>query len=463
MSKSNTCASSLLKRGIIALIVIIMLVGTVACNKKGPMQSGIISDDYVMDISGDVLMTVENTSDSSASMSAPKSFARAFEKKYPGVKVTVEEASRNTYATRISTGEIGDIFWCDENMSNNYKKNHNALLMLDYYLEKLDIDVSNVYNGALQDGMIDGRLYMVPKELTQHTLIYNKDALTQAGISIPSGGEAMTWDTFKNTCRQLTLTENGEIVQIGASLRLWWSPVWLAFASGWGGEWCDTVNKTVSFISDEKVMQGFEEMFAAVSEGWLMIQDLEYTDGTTNFQSIPNQNRVFRDFATIAWITSMGNEYDMNNIAWDSCPFPAFPVHSDCAGATGFVVYNRTRNVDAAAALALFLLTEEGQRAYHGVEGGGVPHLKSLADETFWRMPDSDWYDKNYDAFVSNPDAAIPALVIVQAPFEIADILSDTNMSNHFLDIVQGTKSLEDVFTELETRCNETWKTLNEF
>ena len=57
-------------------------------------------------------------------------------RKYPEVKVTVDEAHRNTYATRISTGEIGDVFWVDENDANNYKKNHNALLMLDYYMDK---------------------------------------------------------------------------------------------------------------------------------------------------------------------------------------------------------------------------------------------------------------------------------------------------------------------------------------
>lgn len=34
--------------------------------------------------------------------------------------------------------------------------------------------------------MIDGRLYMVPRNLGQQVLIYNKDALTQANIEIPS-------------------------------------------------------------------------------------------------------------------------------------------------------------------------------------------------------------------------------------------------------------------------------------
>ena len=158
MTRNNVCFSSLLKKGIVFFIVLVVFAGTIACNKLGPVQSGIIEEDHELDISGEIVLTVENESGSSSEMSAPKSYAKTFEKKYPGVRVIVEVASRNTYATRISTGEIGDLFWCDIDMAHNFKKNHNALLMLDYYLEKLEIDISNVYNGALQSGMIDGRL-----------------------------------------------------------------------------------------------------------------------------------------------------------------------------------------------------------------------------------------------------------------------------------------------------------------
>ena len=448
---------NLLKKGAILLIVLILIIGTVACNVKEPAKSGVLEPDYQVDISGEVVFTVDVSSATEAA--APKAFAKAFEKKYPGVKVTVDQSSRGTYATRISTGEIGDVFWCDEADANNYKRNHNALLMLDYYLEKLDIDVSNVYNGAYQSGVIDGRLYMVPRNMGQMVLLYNQDAVIQAGLSLPSGTEAMSWEDFKTICRQLTLSENGETVQVGASFRIWWTCVWQAFAEGWGGKWCDAVNKQVTFVSDEKVMQGLTEMFDAITEGWMVMEDVN----GGSILGIPNQNRIFRTFADMQWVTSWGNEYDNKDIAWDLCPFPAFPSHKVCAGATGYVVYNRTTNPDAAAALALFFLTEEGQTAYHSTTGGNVPLLKSLAEETFWQLPDSDWSDKSFGAFVSHPDATIPAVVIVRAPYEISEILSNTNMDKYFNEIINGTRSVEDVFTELERTCNETWSTLTEF
>ena len=125
--------------------------------------------------------------------------------------------------------------------------------------------------------MIDGRLYMVPRNLGQQVLIYNKDALTQANIEIPSGGTAMTWDEFKDICRRVTLSENDTYTQVGAGFKLWWSPVWQAFAEGWGGQWVNTIEKRVTFVSDPNVMAGINEMFDACNEGWMKDDVIQYT------------------------------------------------------------------------------------------------------------------------------------------------------------------------------------------
>lgn len=464
MLKSNMQAKKLAKRIFILLIVSVLLLGVVACNKKGPLRSGILDENHNLTIEGEVMFTISNESGTESEAAAPRALAQAFMNKYKDVKVTIDEANRTTYATRISTGEIGDVFWCDENDANNYKKNHSALMMLDYYMDSLKIDRQNIYTGALAGGMIDGRLYMVPRNLGQQVLVYNKDALRQANIEIPTGETAMTWDEFKDICRRLTLEENDTYTQVGAGFKLWWSPVWQAFAEGWGGEWCNTVEKKVSFVSDKNVMAGLNEMFEACNEGWMKDDVIAYTGANASrYSKITDLDYVFRTFGDMQWITRYGNAYDTANIDWDFCSFPAFPTHKVGTGATGYVVYNRTRNVDTAAALALFFLTEDGQRAYHSASGGNVPLLKSLAKDTFWRMPNTKWSDKNFDAFISYPDASTPAFVITRAPSEIAEILSDSNMITNFGQIINGQKSVEDVFASLETKCNETWQKLNDF
>ena len=149
MLKSNMQAKKLAKRIFILLIVSVLLLGVVACNKKGPLRSGILDENHNLTIEGEVMFTISNESGTESEAAAPRALAQAFMNKYKDVKVTIDEANRTTYATRISTGEIGDVFWCDENDANNYKKNHSALMMLDYYMDSLKIDRQNIYTGAL--------------------------------------------------------------------------------------------------------------------------------------------------------------------------------------------------------------------------------------------------------------------------------------------------------------------------
>lgn len=464
MFKCKKQANKLAKSGLVIFIAAVLLLGLVACNRKGPLQSGILEEDKELNIDGNITFTISNESGDKSEAAAPRAFANAFMLKYKNVKVTVEEANRSTYATRISSGEIGDVFWCDENDANNYKKNHNALMMLDYYMDKLGIDRNNIYSGALRGGMIDGRLYLVPRNLGQQTLIYNKDAVKSANIQMPEGGEALSWDQFKDYCKRLTLEENGKYTQVGASFLTWWSPVWQAFAEGWGGEWVNTAQKKVSFTSSESVMKGINEMFEGCFDGWMNIGGVSYSGALQErYQGLTNLDYVFRTFGDMQWITAQGLAYDSKGVDWDFCSFPAFPTHKVGTGATGYVVYNRSRNIDTAAALALFFLTEDGQRAYHGTTGGNVPLLKTLANDSFWRFQGTVWADKNFDAFVSYPDASTPATVITRAPSEIAEILSDEKMMSLFGTIVNGKKSVTDAFSELETRCNEIWSTLNDF
>ena len=461
MSKLKTHTIKFVKRSAILLLISVLLLSAFSCSRLGPVQHGMIEKEDPISIEGEIMFTISNESGTRSEAAAPNAFAKAFMMKYKNVKVTVDEANRTTYATRISSGEIGDVFWCDANDAHNYKKNHNALMMLDYYKERLGIDIQNVFSGALTSGMIDGRLYMVPRNIGQQILIYNKDALKQANIEIPSGGDAFSWDEFKDICKRLTLEENGQYTQVGASFKIWWAPVWQAFAEGYGGQWIDTVNKKVSFVSDENVMKGINEIVEACNEGWMKGDVITYTgQKAQSYAKLSDLDYVFRTFGDLQWITAYGNSYDNANIDWDFCSFPAFPTHKVGAGATGYVVYNRTRNVDTAATFALFFLTEEGQRAYHSATGGNVPLLKSLANEDFWRFQGSPWSEKNFDAFVSYPEANIPASVIVRAPSEIAEILSNDNFRTGFANIINGNKDAQTVFGELETKCNETWAKL---
>ncbi len=460
---------SLIVKATVLLVLSVMTVCSFSCAKP-PIQDGTVDQTKTVEdlsIRGKILFTVNNESGTEAESMAPKGVVSAFERKFPNANVVYEEANRSSYPNRISAGDIGDVFWCDSNDTSTYHNVHNALMPLDSYLKPMNIDLGNIYSGALDAGKIDGRLYMVPRKIGESVLVYNVDMIKAAGIDFDNT-IAYEWEEFKEICRQLTLEENGLIIQCGASMKIAWAPIWQMFMRGYGGKWIDNIEHRVSITDNAEVMRGIEEMINGVLEGWLYPEDvMSSITGSVKdkFQKIPDgegnvSKACFKTFNNMTWLTRYGKNYDSLDIDWDFCPFPAFPTHNISTDATGYVVYNRTQNPDTAAAFALFFLTEDGQYAYHSQSGSSVPLLKQFAEDTFWYAPGTEWQDKNYKVFVSYTDCTQPCFVSTQAPLEIAEVFSDASMKSTIANILSGKIDIESAFNTLQTKANEKWLTL---
>ena len=454
---------------IVCIALAVILTAAVFGCHKTTIKTGDVDQDYTVDdlkIKGKILFTVDNSAAPEDMMTSVRAVAASFMSDYPSTQVVVEGASRTTFPNRISSGDIGDVFWCDENDTNNYHYNHNALMPLDAYFKPLNINMGDVYTGALDCGRYDGRLYMVPRNIGLSCLMYNVDMLEAAGIRFDNT-VATDWESFKNICRQLTVvTDDGKAEQMGLSIRLWWDVIWQMFFRAFGGEWVDSINHRITITDSTEVMRGIQEMYDGVMEGWLYPMEQTISGETGDYlSSIPggdsNFSRVAFQYCTsFSYLDSYGKTYDSINISWDFCPFPAFENHTVSAGATGYVVYNRTDNPDTAAAFALYFLTENGQRAYHGQLGGDVPLLKFLAEDDFWKAKSGEWLDKNYDVFVSYTDNTRPATAVVQCPYDVADILSNTKMQTLWNNILSGKVDLQTGFGQLQQQANEKWQQL---
>jgi ABC-type glycerol-3-phosphate transport system substrate-binding protein len=464
----KTHRSGLLLKIVMLTLVLVITAGLIGC-KRRVVQTGYVEQDKTVEdlnIRGVITFTVNNESGTESESLAPKGVVNAFMAAFPNARVIYEEANRSSYPTRISAGDIGDVFWCDSNDTVNYHTNHNALMPLDSYIKPMNIDLGDVYTGAIDAGRIDGRLYMVPRKIGESVLIYNNDIIEAAGVDFDNT-IAYQWEDFKALCKQLTVEENGQVLQCGASMKLGWAPIWQMFFRGYGGKWIDNVEHKVTITDSNEVMQGVNELINAVQEGWLFPEDMlgsisgavkdkfaKIPDGDSNVSYV-----CFKTFNNMTWLTRLGNAYDRMKINWDFCPFPAFPNHNISTDATGYVVYNRTDNPDTAAAFALFFLTEAGQRGYHSQTGSSVPLLKSLSEETFWYGPGTVWTDKNYKVFVTYTDRTQPCFVSTQAPMEISDIFMN-NMSGALARILSGSVDAQTALEKLQTQANEKWLTL---
>ena len=436
------------------LILAIAMACTVlfACgnNPGGPT----IPPDSDISVEGNVKFTtaVAKLSDQKAA----DAFIAAFTEKYPKASVTKDYNPGNIPA-RIASGEIGDVFGFSEVECYNYAITQKSLMSLNQYIDPLGIDTSSVYSGVLALGQVEGELYMVPKDYNHVVFIYNKTALKEAGLADPQDG--WTWDEFKDYATKLTLTDPNDAsvyTQVGGNLNYLWDPVYVPFFEGWGGKWVDTENKVISLTTDE-VRKGIDELLNLAKTGAIK-PELGNTEGfPTDAEKYVFRSMVYPN------ITSMGSAYDTLNLDWDFVSFPAFPTHKVGTGCSGFGVYKYTSNPNTAAALALFFFTAEGQRAYNGNEGGSVPLVKELSDEGFWRYNDltntgADWSGKNYDAFVSFPEADTVGRVNCKMPAKVAAIVTGgwESVVKDFFD----TGSYMDSLTQLEKSANDTWQRL---
>jgi len=470
----KTNAKSLIKMALALAVAIIMTMVFFGC-KDYVANDGELPPDYKPEPTGKIKLQYYIATSESDKRSV-NDWVAAFQKQYPNVTVQADlsQVGKEVIAAQIASKSVGDVFFLWETDVYNYASVHKALMPLDYYVEALNIDLGDVFSAIKDMGTVEGKLYMVMRDYNHIVLRYNRDLIKAAQLVDPIELEAegaWDWDTFRSYCVQLTTQdESADVQTVGCSLRLGYAPIYIPFLEGWGGSWYDKEDKKVTFISDERVIEGVKTMVSFVQDD----DCCRYNPaGGKSIKKTPDQND-FADYNTESQIVfndtefpsfaAAGKSYESKGIDWDIVSMPAFPIHKVGTCATGFAVFNGTKNPDAAAALCLSLYTEEGQRAYNGQGGESVPNLKSLADANFWRVPFADKSidpaeGKNYNAFISFPEADTYGQVECVVPPEIASIIKDY-MANIVPYAVNGSRSVEDTLLRLEIEANEKWSIL---
>ena len=185
-----------IKKVMLLVIAVIVSVSCFSCKQKRPIQYGVVEEGEEVQVKGTVTISAYNSAGEEGKTSI-RALAQAFENKYPGTKVRVDISitDQSSTATRISSGDIGDVFFFWEEDTYKYAITHNALMNLTQYLAPLDIDIGNIYSGTMDLGRVNGYIYMVARDHTHLALIYNRDALKEVGLPDPPKG--WTWDDFK--------------------------------------------------------------------------------------------------------------------------------------------------------------------------------------------------------------------------------------------------------------------------
>ena len=403
-----------------------------------------------------------------ASEVALDNWIEVYNKKYPDVTVKKDIIEWAQFPLQIAAGTIGDVYYSADLDVYKYVVKSKAGVSLDAYIDVLDIDIQNIFTGIYELGCVNGRLYMVPSDITQTTVCVNKTALSQAGLSMPDN--SWTWEDFVGYCKKLTVMEDdGTLSRTGTFIHTGNEFVLLPyFLSGWGGNWCDTVNKKINLVSDENVLKGFEQLINLIRDGYcatngltgelgakygnLVVQSAGNLTNTAGYGFIFNllwQSRV----QLMEWYQAMGLDADFVTV-------PKTPVRNVPGEGFGYIVYSKTKNPDAAATFALTLLTDEGQNAFNNIIGGGIPCTKHQIEKGDWKIPYPE-SEFNYDAFIAYPDAFAPNWTSCYVPPEIEEVIETylwVCVPNHFNNVMD----YKDALRLCEQACNERWSEIFE-
>lgn len=449
-----------LKSAAVVMLVLVMTFTMLACGKPAMVTLDDLNkaeDEASNDnVEGNVMFTYSPAATSADYKMAADSFINAFEAKYQ--KVKVERDYTPTSDARIASADIGDVFYFAEVSTYKYAVSDRALLPLDGFLEGFEIDKSDVYSGIYALGLVNGRLYFVPRDYNQVIFMYNKSAITEAGLNASVKPE-WTWKEFQDLAAQL-YSEDGNYYPLKYNMTesSRFVPFFEAYTPS-RNVWCNTTTKRITFIDEEgTILRAVGELLDMAAQNYVVIPGVnDSADG------VKGKEPIFTDIV-YPNVQASGKDYDNRDVEWDIINMPLFPTPSFGCGASGVGVFSRTTNITGAAALALFFLTPEGQRAFNSGTGGSVPLLKSLDVEGYdaWKYPnDEKWSDKNWDAFVYLADtASTPAQVNCRMPIEVAQVISST-ISTILSQDLRGSQDYVDGFTALETKCNEIWAKLN--
>ena len=189
-----------------------MIVGLTACGSSNEPAATASTD------SGNTATTTADNSGSAAAGDVSMTFTwwgnqtrnertqaalDLYSEQNPGVTFDTQPAEWNDYWTKLSTLAAGNSLPECLQMDYSYLAQYVAadlLVDLTPYVENGTLDVSNVSQGILDAGSIDGKLYAICGGVNAPSLFYNKTLLDSLGITVKDN---MTIDEFEAVAREV--------------------------------------------------------------------------------------------------------------------------------------------------------------------------------------------------------------------------------------------------------------------
>ena len=142
--------------------------------------------------------------------------ANEFHKQHPDISIKLSQFGWNDYWTTLSTGfvsgEAPDVFTDHLSRYPEFVANNQVMDIADL-IKRDNVPVDIYYKGLIDLWSKDGHIYGLPKDWDTVAMVYNKDMLDKAGVSVDEINNA-TWNpkdggSFEKIIARLSIDANG--------------------------------------------------------------------------------------------------------------------------------------------------------------------------------------------------------------------------------------------------------------
>lgn len=339
---------------------------------------------------------------------------QSFNEKNPGIKVKLQDIpSYSSYMTKLTTqflsNSAADVFMMDDFGILSFVDKDILMDLNEFIREDNEFNLDDFYPQALQYGIFDNRLYMVPRILGSVALFYNKDLFDEAGIEYPRND--WTWDDFLDAARKLTKDTNGDghidqwgVTGIDAALCLF-PLIWQ------NGGRVFNENHTKCLLDSPECVEAIQFM-VDLHRKYKVILPMATQTSLSGYQPFYMGRVAMMPGIRQALYFDLKNM----NLNWDVALMPGQKARANHVGTWGYAVFKNTKYPKESWKLFKYIMNIESQRIVLR-ESSDLPSRKSLKEEFLALDP-----DKHNEVFVEAVKYGNHEMRIAKAA-EIRDII----------------------------------------
>jgi len=323
-----------------------------------------------------------------AELDALGKLTEAYQKTHPNIEVEWINIvgggnyGRDKLQTMIAGGDAPDLMMLNTGQFEQLAT-RGALKPLNDFIDAEKFDLSIYWPQAIEGITYQGKMYGLPRDMSNVILYYNKDLFDKAGVAYPT--DAWTWDDLAVAAKKLTVDANndGKPEQWGFAVNniVW---VWAGFVWGNGGDVLSADRKTC-LLEDPKTIEALNFYY-----GLLTKEHVSPPPG-----ALPEQGWAGDWMTTQSVAMGLFGPWWRPSLVTMEKPFKwdvAYPPKAPTTGKRGSVVYTDMWGMSPSSKVPnetwdfmKYITSEEGQKLWTELIGArSISPVKVVAQSDAW-------------------------------------------------------------------------------